>query len=273
MKNLKQSKYEKAQKISQKYVNLSTAVKNCNGDSELVEIVEKIFTRKSKEEEKTVKQFCDNLIINRLRQIAKNLPDEGYSMGSKILVTVGKGKHCLIGQDDRTSEYAHSCKYSATHGRVVLHLKAEELRYTRVIANLVTYIYPNQKSKIKKCYWYVGYGSKSHFELKKKEGFIFAGFHAETKEQAKLGGERNIQYQKDQSKKVENFNKALRLQYSFEDSLKSGNCEAGTRAFILRLGLDSTKKYRGKFLLELAKEKSSNSVSYVERMVRYKVRK
>lgn len=266
----KKDLYAKAVKINNQFVNLST-IKG-NSSPEIVEICTKIRNRAEKSE-MTVRQFSDQLIINRLRQIAKNLPDEGYSMGSMVYVSVGKGKYSFIGKDDRTSEYAHSCKYRASHGKVTLNLTPAEFRYTKVIANLVTYIYPNQKTKVQKCYWYVRSGYKQHFQLVKQEGFIYADFHATTKEQAKAGGERNIQYQKEQAKKAENRQKALRLQYSFQDSLNAGNCEPGTRAFILRLGLNSTKKYRGSFLLNLAKEKSPNCVYHVERMINSKVRR
>jgi hypothetical protein len=262
----KKDLYAKAVKINNQFVNFSTI--EGNSSPEIVEICTKIRNRAEKSEI-TVRQFSDQLIINRLYQISKNLPDEGYSMGSRVVVSVLKFR----ASDDRTSEYANSCKYRASHGSVYLNLTPAEFRYTKVIANLVTYIYPNQKSKIQKCYWYVRSGYKSAFRLVKQEGFIYAGFHATTKEQAKAGGERNIQYQKEQARKAENHAKALRLQYSFQDSLNAGNCEAGTRAFSLRLGLNSTKKYRGSFLLNLAKEKSPNCVYHVERMINSKVRR
>jgi len=267
----KKDLYTKAVKINNQFVHLST-IKG-NSSPEIVEICTKIRKRAENRPMPNSKinthQFCVTLINSRLEQIAKNLPDEGYSMGSRVVVSVLKFK----ASDDRTQDYAKSYKYRASHGSVYLNLTPSEFRYTKVIANLVTYIYPNQKTKVQKCYWYVRSGYKSAFHLVKQEGFIFAGFHATTKEQAKAGGERNIQYQKEQAKKAESHAKALRLQYSFQDSLNAGNCEAGTRAFILRLGLNSTKKYRGSFLLGLAKEKSPNCVYHVERMINSKVRR
>jgi hypothetical protein len=68
------------------------------------------------------------------------------------------------------------------------------------------------------------------------------------------------------------FAKAARLQYSYSDSIACGNCEAGTRAFILRLQLNSNKKYRGFYLLNLAKEKSTSSVSFIQRMIKSKMK-
>ena len=86
------------------------------------------------------------------------------------------------------------------------------------------------------------------------------------------GGERNILTAKTESKKVVSFEKALRLQYTFNDSLKAGNCEVGTKAFQLRLGLSDVKKYRGSYILKLAKEKSTSSVYYVERMIKARIK-
>lgn len=260
----KKDLYSKASKINNQYVNLSTIERKFS--PEIVSII-KVIRSRIPEPKLTVKQFCDNLIKERLYQIAKNLPDEGYSMGSKITVTC-KG---LLGMDDRRDYYSKSCKYSETHGSVFLRLTPEELRNTKVIGNLVTYIYPDQKRKIKKCYWYSSEGRKQHFNLTKVEGFLYCGYHSLTREGAKIGGTRILEYEKEQRRKVANFNKALRLQYSFQDSLKAGNCEAGTRAFVLRLQLDINKKYRGTYLLAQAKEKSSNSIPFVERMIRYKV--
>ena len=60
------------------------------------------------------------------------------------------------------------------------------------------------------------------------------------------------------------------MQYSYQDSIDAGNCIFGTKAFIIRLGLDINKKYRGSFLIKQAKEKSASSLFYIERMMRYK---
>lgn len=103
----------------------------------------------------------------------------------------------------------------------------------------------------------------------KVDGYIFEGFHAKTKKEALEGGNKIIEKRKQAEKSQKAFNKALRRQYSFNDSLLAGNCEAGTRAFILRLHLDSTKKYRGSFLIKQAEQKSSSSLYYVKRMISY----
>lgn len=270
--------YLKAAKICAKYVNLSAAVKNCNRNSELLAIVQKIFNREKKEPEISVKQFCDDLIILRLKSIAKSLPDEGCSMGSKVFVYCSS----MIGYDNRTQTYSNSCKYSPTYGRVNLKITPKELRCIKVIGGLVTYIYPNQRTKVKKCYWYSSEGKKQHWQLTKVEGFICGDYHSTSKISAKEGFERNekrrkenerrqVIAQKTEAQKAKLFAKALRKQYSYEDSINAGNCENGTKAFALRLQIDINKKYRGKYLLDLAKEKSTSSVYYVERIIKSKM--
>lgn len=52
--------YFKAAKICAKYVNLSTAVKNCNRNSELIAIVQKIFNRAKN----SLKLQLNNFVMN-----------------------------------------------------------------------------------------------------------------------------------------------------------------------------------------------------------------
>lgn len=206
------------------------------------------------------------------------MPDEGYSMGSAIRVKFNKLQVC----DDRTSSYSNLCKFRPTYGGYLHKITISELRNIQVIGGLVTYIYPNQRNKVKKCYWYSGEGEKQHWQLIKVEGFICGDYHSTLKIAAKEGFERNerwrkenekrqILQQKTEAQKAKLFAKALRKQYSYQDSLNAGNCENGTKAFALRLQIDINKKYRGKYLLDLAKEKSSSSVYYVERMIKPKM--
>jgi hypothetical protein len=241
---------------------------------EVFNIVSKKLDRAKKEPEKTVRQFCDNLIENRLQKIANAMPDERYSMGSIVRIKCGKFEVT----DNRTEEYSKSSKFRATHGEYSYRFSPSELRNTSVIGGLVTYIYPNQRTKVKKCYWFSGDGKKQHWQLKKVDGFICGDFHSQTKHGAKDGFDRNEKrrkehekMQKSEAQKNKLFNKALRKQYSYQDSLNAGNCEAGTRAFILRCGLDIDKKYRGIFLLNIANEKSTSSVSFVKKMVNSKI--
>lgn len=276
--NTKKQNYEKAAKICSKYVRIETAVKNCNGNSELIAIVQKMFDRSKRQPEISVKQFCDKLIKTRLQRIANAMPDEGYSMGSNIRILCGKFEV----NDDRTQTYSNSCKYRPTYGGYKHKFTPSELRHVSMIGGLVTYIYPNQRTKVKKCYWFSGYGKKQHWQLTKVFGYICGDYHAISKSDAKKGFERNekrrkenekqqILAQKTEAQKTKLFARALRKQYGYQDSINSGNCENGTKAFAMRLQIDLNKKYRGKYLLDLAKEKNISSVYYVERMIKSKM--
>lgn len=260
--------YLKAIKINERVKSISVIEKKY---PEIYPICKVIRERAENKISITVKEFCDSLIVNRLSKIVVNLPDEGYSMGSLVEVFVGKGKYQLSVKDNRRKSYSNQCKYSPTWGYVYLYLTYSELKNIQVIANLVTYIYPNQKTKIKKCYWYAGKGAKQYFSLEKTEGYVYAGYHSPTKKGAQEGGEKNIQYQKEKLNNIKKRSKGLRLQYSFDDSINAGNCEPGTKAFIIRLNLNINKKYRGSYLLKLATEKSLNSVYYVNKMIDYKI--
>ena len=49
-----------------------------------------------------------------------------------------------------------------------------------------------------------------------------------------------------------------------KDSLRAGNCQAGTLAFVGRLGLDEKKHYRALEIFEMAKQKSPNDIRLVK---------
>lgn len=230
----------------------------------------------------TVKYWIDqrlqSKLKNKLENLAAGLPSMGYSMGAKYEIELLK---TFKGIYSNCQTYSKSCKYRPTHGYFELKISLDEFKNSENIGGIFTYIYPNQKRKVKKCWWYIATGQKNQYSIKKINGYIFEGFHAETYEGAKKGGERNIQIkktellrkkqtEKQKEKDLKNYKKALRLQYSYKDSLNAGNCETGTKAFILRCNLDSTKQYRGSFLVKVATEKSKLSLNYVEKMIRFK---
>lgn len=270
--------YEKAAKICAKYVKIETGVGKCNGDKELADLVKKINHRKEvkNQPEISVGNFCKKLIEKRLNYVANALPNQGYSMESLYIAKLvsGKTKRELISYiDDRTSEYAYSSSYKAQHGRVSVSFTISELVNIHIIGGLITYFAAGEKSNIKKCWWYEGKGNKQFFKLEKVNGFIYANFHAKTKEAAKIGGIKNLLREKENKLKHEKYTKALKYIYSFADSLAAGNCEPGTRAFCLRFNLNIDKKYRGNYLLELVKGKSTSSIHYIENMIKYKATK
>ena len=247
------------------YAERKTALRHCNGNAELRRAVNKHYDRKKTNTSQiTVKEFCDALISKKATKLVKCLPDEGYSMGSIVNLHVGKTTY----KDDRRRYYSNSCKYKENHGRVDVYISAKEFRYAYAIGGLLTIIYP-QKSKVKKCTWFEGHGNKQHFVFGRVQGWIYGGYHSVDKERALERGTKLIERMLIVEKHEKAIAKAKRRQYTFQDSLDAGNCEAGTRAFVLRLGLDAKRKYRGEFLLKEAHKKSSSSVYYVKRMIEY----
>ena len=239
-------------------------------ENELSLAVKKHFSRRQKEGI-TVKEWLDSKIIAKLDYLAKNLPADGYSMGGIRKIIVNK---YIQGLYNDCSEYANSCRYKAKHGFVSYKINFQELKNYSVIGGLITCIYPNQKSKVKKCFWLEGRGEKNNFRLLKIEGYICYNYHCVDKKNALAKGleneKRDTERKKQAEKTAKNTKKALNCVYSFSDSLKAGNCEAGTRAFVLRCKLDINKKYRGKTLLKIASEKSTTSVPFVNRMLNFK---
>ena len=261
--------HKKAVKIASKTNNLSTAIRNCKQDKELEAIVTKIFSRADKTEI-SVKKWIENRLTAKLQQIADAMPSTGYSMGEKITVKCNK----LTAVSDRRKRYANSCKYSPTWGYYDYTIQPSDLNKIEVIGGVVTFIYPNQKSKVKKCYWLASEGQKSNFKLQKIEGFVCFGYHGIDKKTTKERGTavfNHINTREIAKKKQEKrYNQALKNLYTYQDSIDCGNCEVGSKAFILRCSLDSHKKYRGSYLLKLATEKSTSSISYVKKMIEYK---
>ena len=243
----------------------SNALLHCKGNAELKRAVNKHYDRKEANTfQITVKEFCDALIAKKATKLVNCIPDEGYSMGSIVNLHVGKTTY----KDDRRRYYSNSCRYKENHGRVDAYISAEEFRYAYAIGGLLTIIYP-QKSKVKKCTWFEGHGNKQYFEIKRVQGWIYGGYHSIDKKRALQRGTELIEKMLLAEKREKAIAKAKRRQYTFQDSLDAGNCEAGTRAFVLRLGLKSNRKYRGEFLLKEAHKKSSSSVYYVERMIKF----
>ena len=266
--------YQEVSKLNKKYVNFETKIKKAK--SEIVIEILKLQVARSENQPVNNQKNCLKLQIqkrieNKLEQIAKILPDENYSMGSVIKVSCNK----FIARDDRTSDYSKSCKYKPTHGFVELKLTPSEFKNSKIIHGVVTIVNSTKKNSIKKAKWFTSNDKKhTKFQLITEKGFICEyqnhTFHSVSKEECKSW----LKNKKVQIAKInadqKAFNKAARLQYNFQDSLNCGNCEVGTKAFILRLRLDINKSYRGSFLLKKANEKSQSSVSFIKNMINYK---
>lgn len=249
------------------YKTRYTALEKCY-TKEMRDAVIRHFDRNYRENyhpDLTVREFCKELINRRGNELVRSLPDEDYSMGSVVSLYVNK---YLRFTHDRTSSYANSCKYRPKHGSVRLSLTFDEFKRAQVIGGVLT-ILPKTNRKLKKGEWFEGKGSKQYFQLQRVQGWIYEGYHSTDRGRAIAGGKRNIELRKKKEANDKAYKKALRRQYSFADSVQAGNCAAGTRAFVQRCGLDAEKKYRGSFIVQVAEKKSSGSLQYVNKMIKY----
>lgn len=267
---MKATDYTKAKELLNRYSKITTALRHSTPEQAV--IIRKIDSRRINKQNTSIKEFCDALIKFRMQKIAYNMPEQGYSMGGEKKIVCGK----LWVNYDNCSQYAKSCSFKPTWGFYSERITFEELRGIQIIGGLVTYIYPNQKGKLKKCWWYVGKGQKQYFQLVRQQGWLYGEYHSTDKATAIREGRRIeetiVRQAKEKAIKQRYINKAMRAQYTFSDSLASGNCEAGTRAFCIRLRLNEQRNYRGTFLLKKAQEKSTNSVPFILRMIEFRAR-
>jgi hypothetical protein len=199
--------------------------------------------------------------IARKRNLRNALPCSTYSMGGETdLMVAGIMTACTI---DTRKEYAKRCTWKAQHGWIEIHLNPSEFRRAWNIHSVLT-ICDNpanlQIGKIVPASWFELQGRKQHEEIERVNGFLvrLSGgniFHASTQEEAKerLEQERKAQRQAEQKAKEEKQTiKALEtLKLSFDDSLKAGNCKAGTLQFIHKHGLSESATYTVKQLIKI----------------------
>lgn len=223
---------------------------------------------------------------DKLYEIANHLDSTGYSMGEykRVVLNISKSE-CIAACKNTTKDYSNSCRWKPTYGDVTLHLNLNELRSIEIICGVITIIDVNQKNKsVKSCTVISSTGSKNTYKLTREKMFLAGDYHSKTKEGAKEGAKRNEEQRKEKERqqKLEvkfkkefevKFKKAARLQYCFQDSLNANNCEIGSKAFCLRVGISIENKYRGSYLLKLAQEKSTSSVCFINKMIEAKIEK
>ncbi len=135
-------------------------------------------------------------------------------------------------------------------GNIIPHvLKKSDIAYCDLIPN----IFEAQ---------YIDFDGTQHQWIK---GFIINDYHAKTLEEAQKQVACYIQKNREHKITEKQYQKKLNKEYSFMDSINAGNCDIGTRGFILKSRLDGTKKYSGKLLLELGDR--YNVRKYVEKMI------
>ncbi|HXU25587.1 MAG TPA: hypothetical protein VN698_00030, partial [Bacteroidia bacterium] len=115
--------------------------------------------------------------LSLLHNIAKELPNMGYSMGQYNKVCIKNTTIC--GRWNNAEEYPKSTKYKATHGDLSFSISAKELKQTKIVGGLITII--NQRlsvcNDLYSCEWISSTGNKQYFQLERIEGYIYKDFH------------------------------------------------------------------------------------------------
>lgn len=201
--------------------------------------------------------------VKEANKIAKHLPQPMYAMGDFIEVIVGE-KHIIRGVFSDREEYAGT-KYKAKYGYLKLSLTYSEFKNILVIGGLVTILKEKISPQIYKVAWYSKQHSKHNFQLTKINGWLIKGFHVQDNGQ---GFESAMAYVKTKRNNVaiakwndrasEELNRIAneiplnRVFVSVQDSLNAGNCEAGTKNYAERKGINLSEigAVRADWLLE-----------------------
>lgn len=228
-------------------------------------------------------------VQKQLDIVSHLLPSSGYSMGEMKYAycthTDNEGK-C-----DNTYKYTGKFRGHETYGSVRVTLKPSELNGYRNIDGVWTKILRRQKNGIHKCetisfQWKTsrrynnGKVEKVHevgylAEYRFKYDGVKAYYHAKNKQsaQARLtswkkedaeGIRRYKMYEKERDERIKALSSwrksnkkfisdLLKRKYTFDDSLKSGNCEIGTLSFCHRHHFQRDVVLTGKQLIRFAK--------------------
>ncbi len=234
---------------------------------------------------------CKSSVQKQLNKVSTLLPSSGYSMGEMKMAYCTHTDD--EGVCDNTYRYKSKWRGSETYGSVRVVLKPSELNGYKNIDGVWTKILRRQKNGIHKCETILfqwkqnrkynnGEVEKVHeigylaeYKHKCDGGTVYVYYHAPSIEKAKTwltnarfsDNERMKRIQRDQKEREEQakaiaswrksnrkfINSLLKKNYTFDDSLKSGNCEIGTLSFCHRHHFQRDVVLTGKQLIRFAK--------------------
>jgi hypothetical protein len=184
------------------------------------------------------------------QRLARHLDPE-YSMGSarRIHATRGKKSVC-IGIYSDCQDYAKSCTYRPTWGQVDLSLHINQLLRLEFIGGLPTI--PAGDAKIRPCQTIIQSGSKNHYTITLKPGFVTGDHHADSYAAAQA-------WRADQAGRlIAARRKRATLQtltqtrfVGLDHSTRAGNCREGSLQFARRHNLNPDFGYRLDYILNL----------------------
>jgi len=194
----------------------------------------------------TVRFTFNKKYISKGNQIAREMPDMGYSMGQVNRVIVAGAE---IGRADLTETYAKSCKYRPTYGYQTIKISPMFFRKIEIIGGIVTWVGEKVSKHVYKCKTLQGKGSKQYFENYWADGYLTGDHHfsagndknainyanAYRKQMAVIAAREKAE--KELQKAIDKF-PLNRCFVSVEDSRAGGNCDIGTKNFAEQNGID-----------------------------------
>jgi len=214
------------------------------------------------------KSFNDRVchVFRHLEDYARHLPDSGYSMGEYKRIIVGK---TFVSYYNNTSEYAKSSKYKAKHGYTNAHLTFKDARQLQIIGGLITIVGELVGNGLRKAEWFEK-GVKYSETPSRITGYIAGDYHftAPNIKAAKQKAKEYYDNKRQQVLKLKADEKKKKLiaaalqrkdkvtWVSLEDSIKAGNCMAGTKNFcnIARFDTETYGAMRADAILKLAEK-------------------
>jgi len=227
---------------------------------EIIRQSEKSIAREIARKIMSVREFCRDLVQQKLKKIARELPSDGLSMGSRYYVKVKTSHADVIGISDRTSEYSNSSGYSATHYSHYVYFSPLEISKIKIIGGLATIIHEEIEHGIYRAEWIGSQGQKQHYSIVRKFGFLTKQFHGTIEAARQFRKDETIRLFQERKRKIEKaqfaqkIEKAKNLFYGLHHAIAAGNCLPGIENFISNTQLEKDYGFRGDFLLSLGKK-------------------
>lgn len=261
VKNISKKLFEKGVKNSNLITGISKLPKEerefCIPRLEKIQSKISFFTKKEDEtlRKKKQKELATSfkmslkkyiLLQEKCRKIMDNFHSD-YKMGENKIIYIKGYKGCFY-HEDCTSQY-NGDTYKAKHGSVILEFTKKTLQEIQIIGGVPTII--TKKRKISECKILKHEGKKYNKVFYWEDSFLTKSFHCNSLRQAKLWRREELLRVINQRNylKVEKINKKRFV--GFSHSLKSGNCEIGTKMFCDRHNLNPEFGYSIEYILSL----------------------
>ena len=275
-------------KAAKEGINKTAIFKKFGRSKEVAQAADKALQRVKnapcKPEEDKLHTLKMDALKAKFGDYASSLPSSGYSMGEnkEFFVQIGTEK-ISVSKSDCRQYYAKSCKYTPTWGIVKAIMPLSDIKDTFLNGGLITRITGKTKYKnifhAQYIHWvYDKYRGKMIVESLKPKWIdcfytpLYEGYHGKTIADCQQyiidrapSSEQKKFERKNIKKAAQILKDVLEHEFVYTDSIKSGNCAAGSDAFCRRHNLTRKSTLKGAILLRIAKE--GDSKLYIYRMI------